>query len=253
MSFKAEAIDKGNPVPFLGRIYLDPWTTNESICDVLRQFRKLHLTATPTIVPNALVLHRKAIGILATDPNTPIITLWAQTVERLLPLAMGIYPVAKHRQYAATIVDQSYWAKYSTDVQFVPPTDQGYTAAVVCDNLGITIAEMERIETSFRNAKSFEDLYKTDLIYTEMKVLIDAIVGRELVHAQPRKTIPEMVKDKAKLKVGLCRYIAKNIPCKYGDKCQFSHHAPKATSKPPVKTKPLVKTNGKPKISLKKK
>jgi hypothetical protein len=252
MSFKAEAIDKGNPVPFLGRIYLDPWTTNESICDVLRQFRKLHLTATPSIVPNALVLHRKAVGILATDPNTPIITLWAQTVERLMPKALGIYPVANHRQYAATIVDQSYWAKYSTNVQFVPPSDSDFAIAVTCDNLGITIAEMERIEESFRACKSLEDLYKTDLIYTEMKVLIDAIVGRELVRAQPRKTIPELVKEKAKLKLGVCRFIAKNVPCKYGEKCQFSHHVPKATTKPLRTAKTPAKSNVKPKISLKK-
>jgi len=265
MSFKAEAIDKGNPVPFLGRIYLDPWTTSESICDVLRQFRKLHLTATPTIVPNALVLHRKAIGILATDPNTPVITSWAKTVERLMPKALGIYPIAKHRQYAATSVDQSYWAKYSTDVQFVPPSDRDYAIALVCDNLGITISEIERIEKSFQDATSLEDLYKTDLIYTEMKVLIDAIVGRELVYAQPRKTIPEMVKDKAKLKVELCRFIAKNTVCKYGDKCIFSHHIPKTTSKTPLTAKPSAKSgvtlkatppaksDGKPKISLKKK
>lgn len=240
MSFKAEAIDKGNPVPFLGRIYLDPWTTNESVCDVLRQFRKLHLTATPKIVPDALVLHRKALGILATDPCTPVITLWAQTVERLIPKVLGIYPVARHRQYAATIVDQSYWAKYSSDVQFVPPTDSDYATSIVCDNLGITTSELERIESIFKQAKSLSDLYKTDIIYTEMKVLIDAIVGRELVRAQPRKTIPEMVKDKAKLKVGLCRFFAKNLPCKYGDSCQFSHHTPKPSTK-------VERTSGRPK------
>jgi hypothetical protein len=149
-------------------------------------------------------------------------------------------------------VDQSYWAKYSKDVQFVPPSDLDYATAVACDNLGITIAEMERIEKSFRDAKSLEDLFKTDLIYTEMKVLIDAIVGRELVRAQPRKTIPEMVHDKSKLKIGLCRFIAKNIPCKYGEKCQFSHHVPKANIML-LKTKSFDKNNVKPKMSLKKK
>jgi len=229
MSYKAEAIDKGNPVPFLGRIYLDPWTTNESICDVQRQFRKLHLTATPATVPNALVLHRKAIGILATDPETPLISEWAKAVEKLMPSSL----TTTHRQYAATIVDQSYWAKYSTDVQFVPPTDKDYAIAIVCENLGVTPPEIERIESSFKTATKLEDLYKTNIIYTEMKVLIDAIVGREIVHAQPRKTIPEMVKEKAKLKVALCRFIAKKQECKFGDKCQFSHHLPKANAIPP--------------------
>jgi hypothetical protein len=255
MSFDAEAIDKGNPVPFLGRIYLDPWTTDESVCDVLRQFRKLHLTATPKIVPSALVLYRKAIGILATDSNTPIITLWARTVERLAPKSLGFHPlqlgvtprmqIDKHRQYAATLVDRSYWSKYDSNVQFVPPSDYDYAVSVVADNLGITISEMEKIEDSFRAATKLEDLYKTDLIHTDMKVLIDAIVGRELVYAQPRKTIPTLIKEKSKLKIGLCRFIAKNVTCKFGDKCQFSHHVPKATAKP-------IKSSKKPKINLKK-
>lgn len=234
MSFKAEAINRGNPVPFLGRIYLDPWTTNESICDVLRQFRKLHLTATPTIVPDVLVLHRKAVGILATDPNTPVITTWAKTVERLVPRLLGMFPLDKHRQYVATLVDQSYWSKYSSEVQFIPPSDPDYAMAIVCDNLGITPTEVATIETNLKAATKLEDLYKTNLIHTEMKVLIDAIVGRELVKAQPRKTIPELVKEKAKLKIAPCRYIAKNQPCKYGDKCQFSHHVPKDTVKRPT-------------------
>jgi hypothetical protein len=250
MSFDAEAIDKGNPVPFLGRIYLDPWTSVESVCDVLRQFRKLHLTATPKIVPDALVLHRKAMGILATDSNTPIITCWAETVERLVkriyrPLQLGIssnYRIVNDRQYAATLVDRSYWSKYESDVQFVPPDDYDFARVVVCNNLGITIEEMEKIEDNFRSANTLEDLYKTDLIHTDMKVLIDAIVGRELVYAQPRKTIPTLIKENAKLKIALCRFTAKNLPCKFGDKCKFSHHVPKANAK-----------NSKPKMNFKKK
>lgn len=230
MSYKAEAINAGNPIPFLGRIYLDPWTTDESICDVLRQFRKLHLSATPKIVPNELVLYRKATGILATDSETPVIGNWARAIIRLTTPMVGLNP-KHHRQYAATIVDQSYWAKYTPETQFVRPTDKDYTARIVCDNLDITLLDMIRIEKIFDEAKSLTDLYAENIVYTEMKVVIDAIVGRELVKAQPRKTIPEMVKDKVKLKIGLCRFVARNKECKYGDKCQFSHHVPKPTAK----------------------
>lgn len=246
MSFKAEAIAKGNPVPFLGRIYLDPWTTVESICDVLRQFRKLHLTATPKVVPSWLVLHRKATGLLTTDSNTPIITAWARAVIRL------VAPIApQHRQYAATLVDRSYWSKFASDVQFVAPTDDDYAITIVCDNLDTTAAEIERVEQIFNKASKLEDLFVEKLFHTEMKVLIDAVVGREIVHAQPRITIPEMVAAKSQLKISLCRFIAKNEPCKYGDKCKFSHHLPKNAdsptkldSKPPSKSKkPKGKTD----------
>jgi len=257
MSFKAEAIDAGNPVPFLGRIYLDPWTTDESICDVLRQFRKLHLSATPRIVPCSLVLYRKALGILATDSDTPVISSWAKAVVRITAPPESVKPT-HHRQYAATVVDQSYWAKYAPDTQFVRPTDKDYTLRIVCDNLSASPLDVARIEDTFDKATKLEDLFVTDILHTEVKVVIDAIVGRELVKAQPRTTIPEMVRDKAKLKIGLCRFVAKNLPCKYGDKCQFSHHVPKPgatknTPKAPAKTtgpaKPLA---GKGKLPQKK-
>jgi len=241
MSFKAEAIDKGNPVPFLGRIYLDPWTTVESVCDVLRQFRKLHLTATPKVVPSWLVLHRKATGLITTDTNTPIITAWARAVLRI------VTPIApKHRQYAATLVDRPYWSKFESDVQFIAPTDNDYAISIVCDNLDTTPAEIERVETIFNKASKLEDLFVENVFHTEMKVLIDAIVGSELVRAQPRVTIPELVKAKSKLKIDLCRFIAASQPCKFGDKCKFSHHLPKESAKPvSSKAKPKGKAAAK--------
>lgn len=244
MSFKAEAVQRGNPVPFLGRIYLDPWTSEESVCDVLRQLRKLHLTATPKIVPAALVLHRKARGILATDPATPLITSWAKNVIRLMP--SDSITITTHRQYAATLVDRPYWAKYMSDTQFVQPTDDDFARAIVCDNVGITPAELERIEGIFEQATKLEDLYRTDLIYTEMKVAVDAIVNRELVRAQPRETIPQMVYNKARLKMEICRFVAKGQDCKFGAACKFSHHVSKGTSVPhrPVKGKPAKMDKG---------
>nr|WPR18220.1 MAG: RNA-dependent RNA polymerase [Crogonang virus 45] len=79
---KTENVDRGQPLSFLGRIFLDPWTTKASVCDVPRRLRNLHLTVVPSIVPKAVVLRRRAQSYLINDPNTPIITHWAKMILR---------------------------------------------------------------------------------------------------------------------------------------------------------------------------
>jgi len=46
MLSKCENLVPGDCVPFLGRVYVDPWTTPKSFIDVARQLRKLHLSVT---------------------------------------------------------------------------------------------------------------------------------------------------------------------------------------------------------------
>nr|APG76165.1 hypothetical protein 1 [Beihai noda-like virus 6] len=77
---KTEKVSRGQPLPFLGRIFLDPWATRASICDVPRRLRNLHLTIVPKHVPKSIVLRRRAQSYLINDPNTPIITEWANMV-----------------------------------------------------------------------------------------------------------------------------------------------------------------------------
>jgi hypothetical protein len=221
MSFRGEAIYAGDVVPFLGRNYVDPWTTTESFCDVLRQMRKLHLTATPKTVPNELVLYRKAIGIMNTDWNTPFISDWAKNILRVLP-----NETHEARKYHMTVVDRSYWSKYAPEDQFIPCQDIDMAKDFICDSLGITIARMEEITAIFDKATKLEDFFLCKLFSTDMKVLIDAIVGDELVRAQPRVTIPEKVANNAKLKIKVCRYTEKQQTCPHGDKCLFSHFLP---------------------------
>jgi len=108
MLIKAAVVPTGETVSFLGRLFIDPWTTEESIIDVARHVRKLHVTTTPKLVPTNVVMWRKALGYLATDPNTPVISSWAHMVMRLYPVPTDD-EYAKHRAYerATSIIGQS--------------------------------------------------------------------------------------------------------------------------------------------------
>lgn len=81
-TLKITTIKYQQPVPFLGRIFLDPWSTSASICDVPRRIRSLHLTTVSNIVPRELILRRRAEAYLINDPHTPIITDWCHMVLR---------------------------------------------------------------------------------------------------------------------------------------------------------------------------
>jgi len=81
---KAETLTAGDPVPFLGRYYLDAWTDNTSVSDIQRQARKFHVSTSPLIISNEECLLRKALGYLATDQQTPLISHWSRAVVRVL-------------------------------------------------------------------------------------------------------------------------------------------------------------------------
>lgn len=216
MAFDADVVMQGMPLPFLGRLFIDPWTSGQNIADVLRQLRKLHLTATPKNVKADLVLHRKASGILVTDPQTPFLSIWAQAVIRLTA------GVVSDKRYHQTAVDSPYWAKF--EHPFPPPTDQQYVYGLVAEQLNMSMTELAIIECKFRSAEKLEDLYLVDIVHTDLKVTVDAVRGGELLRAQPRKKIPQIVEENAKLPhpMGMCKY---GVDCRSRN-CRRDHPPP---------------------------
>lgn len=207
----------GEPVKFLGRIYIDPWTTDQSIADVPRQMRKLHLTTAPKIVPDELALYRKAFGYAQTDENTPLLTAWSSAVLRIVSPTR---PEA-HRLYKLTMGDRVYWAKFETP--FVPPTDQQYAYDLVSKYIGLSVSEIKLVENKFRNAKTLSDLFLPPFFDSDkLKVTIPVVHRGEVIMPDKRKTIPEIVGENAKKKIGICRFVAKNQPCPYKD-CVYTH------------------------------
>lgn len=207
----------GQPVKFLGRIYIDPWTTDQSMADVPRQMRKVHLTTAPDIVPDYLVLYRKAFGYAQTDSNTPLLTSWASAVLRL---TAEQHP-EQHRLYKLTVNDRIYWSKF--DMAFEPPTDIDYAYSLVSKAMNLTIDEIRTVEQKFKDARVLKDLYLDPFFDNDsINVTIPVVHRGELLSPRNRRKIPTIVKDNAKKKVGLCRFVAKGQRCPY-PKCLFTH------------------------------
>lgn len=219
MAFDADAVPVNMPIKFLGRIYPDLSTTTQSICDVARQVRKLHLTATPDMVPFYLALYRKAQGYLCTDTDTPFLTPWCKAVVRL---CAPLTPEA-HRLYSQTAGDMNYWAKYETPFETLSDTTFKY--GIVCTELGLTAAEILKYEEIFNNATHFEDLYLADILKLKTSVAIEAVLNGEIMRPTPRKRIPDIVDEHLRLSPKLCRFVERGQKCSRED-CRYSHDLP---------------------------
>jgi hypothetical protein len=181
MVFEAGLIASGRPVPFLGRLYVDPWTTDASVMDVARQARKLHLTATPATVSEILVLNRKAVGILVTDPDTPFISAWAKAVVRLT----NNHPAVNPNKFKLTRCDDRYWAKFESP--FIQPSTRSLAMSVVTENLEMSSGDITRFEIACDRARYLDDLKMEDVLVFSSTPTVTAVVNGTMRHA-PKRT-----------------------------------------------------------------
>jgi len=130
---KRDTFLKGQPVKFLGRVFLDPWTTDTCFADVPRQLGKLHLTGSNAlIVSDHVVMRRKAEAFLVTDPNTPLLSEWAKFVMRMTGPAEDV-------PKEATRYDISWFSIYVENFQPISESQMDAALDYVCHELGITV------------------------------------------------------------------------------------------------------------------
>jgi hypothetical protein len=77
--YKSVQRQRGQPVLFLGRYFIDPTSVPDSFADPMRTICKLHLSSNPNVSVEQAATN-KAFGYISTDKLTPIIGTWAQKV-----------------------------------------------------------------------------------------------------------------------------------------------------------------------------
>jgi hypothetical protein len=249
---KLESVNKGQPVPFLGRIYLDPWTTNESIVDIKRQLRRLHLTTSPESVPTHVIMHRRAAGYRITDPDTPFIKEWCSWVERVYPFPT---PKELERSKAFERNDTPYWSKFERPYPRI--TSEDLAIGVALKELDVTVDKYDRYKNDL--SKADEQLSTMDNFFgASIAVDIPATInGNVVLPLKPRPVHQQQVKDNANIKtkasvlpktrskpnpfnpapkpttsraklvkhvvIRKCRFAELEQPCPYGKACLFQH------------------------------
>lgn len=199
---KTSIIQLGQPVPFLGRVFLDPWTVPNSIADIPRQLRKLHLTATPASVPRDVILLRKAEALLITDPETPILSTWA---KRVIELTTHVDSRVKARMEHLLLRDISYWSRFEDPF---PPCDNKNLVKSVAETM-LPADKISLLENHLNKATSIEGLVLL-IDDTPPKVDIDAVVQGLVVTAKPAKHHQQKIRDNIRSKVNTADKRGKN-------------------------------------------
>jgi len=172
LTLKADVVLPNSPVPFLGRIYLDPWTTPNSIIDVQRQVRRLHLSCAPDTVPSHIALRRRAEGLIVTDAQTPFISHWARKV---LELTAGLNTV---RYDNLLRTDDLWFAQYTN--QFPQQSlRHDLCWSIAADQLGVSASELFTYCGLIDDALDFDD-FPVNIFDLGPKVVTAAVIGGEL-------------------------------------------------------------------------
>ena len=194
MEYKPNTVAHGQPLMFLGRIFLDPWTSDACIADVPRQMRKMHLSAALESVPVEIVWARKVRSILVTDPKTPLLTDFCEAVA------------SKTRDLENQVAhgEQTPWySTYESDVQFQPPgTPAEYELAqhIVSDACGFdSVADLEQYIDRLGHLSKHADLM--DFLHglaalripEPVRVEITAQVAGEIHYAEPKPVDPRPI------------------------------------------------------------
>jgi hypothetical protein len=208
------------------------------MADTKRQVGKLHLTGSPKIVPDFLVLFRKAQGLRCTDENTPFLTAWCDSVMRIVRTQHCAEP-ENHKYWHLTKADIAYWSKYETPFEVF--SDIEHARGIVAEQFGITVAELVDYERRVSDAKTLQDLYFTDVIRIPGKVALKAVVAGEVQHPVQTRDVQAEILKAQDLKLSLCRYARRGEKCPY-DHCKFVHTIAKVETveKPKPKTKNKV-------------
>jgi len=174
-AIKACTINASQPVPFLGRVFLDPWSTDASICDVPRRLRTLHLTATPISVPNDYILFRKAESYLITDTNTPLIREWSHAVLRIVGPKVKIDKYEPHiRNNLPYLIDpKNNWT-------MPVGVEVDYCNSFIASQLEISLDKLLRLKTALTRIQQFDDLSQLTLD-ADVKVVVPAVVGGNIL------------------------------------------------------------------------
>jgi len=189
LTLKVEVKQRGDVITFLGRHFVDLWTTSESCCDIARQMRKLHLTHAPSTVPDNLALRRKAEGYLVTDGNTPFITSWATAVIRLTNLNYSEGQLTLSSRF------NRWFEQYERPFEPLTSLSKAKMTSYLATEMGITEDQITRAEQRFNDATQLSDLDIGLLTTERAPAQITAAIGGSIVTAA---SVPKVAKPRTR-------------------------------------------------------
>lgn len=171
----------GQPVAFLGRVFVDPWTTQTSIQDPVRTLKKIHLTMTSDgECPLAIAAVNKAKGYLSIDARTPLISHYCR-------LLLRSYDEDDH---ISTMIDQGItviekdvpWHARQGKGWLQRLEDESLMLKVMAGELGTTVDEVLTLCKAIDDCKQISEMpTKVRPIHKPLEITIPAVVAGEVM------------------------------------------------------------------------
>jgi hypothetical protein len=185
LTIKADLVPRSNPITFLGRVFIDLWSTDESMIDVARQIKKIHLTNANVLVPATLVLQRKALGFLATDGNTPFISEWSKAVLRVTKDCVF---TETQKMLAKSTTHDGWFTQYEAPFESLSDMGYDYACSYIANTLGISTQELTRATDRFNKATTLNDISGFILTPVTTPAQISAAMGGIVVRGSKQPT-----------------------------------------------------------------
>jgi len=180
LKLKAKERTTGDSVSFLGRVYIDPWTTDSSIQDPVRTLAKLHISFAAPEVPDDVALANRAIGYHTLDPTTPILSAWC---ERFLDRTSGTsgHLVDELTKYGARVsCDTPYYIRGDVNPEGEtwpqPPMGSQLVVQRMAELLECSGNDILAWDHAIRNAETdaeIEGIVKLPRVFGELPCVLD--------------------------------------------------------------------------------
>jgi hypothetical protein len=200
---------RGGPVGYLGRIFIDPWTTGVSVQDPARTMAKIHITTADSSIPTAVAATWRARGYLAMDPHAPVVSNYCRYIIRCYGAEYAEWAKKKTSDRrkamleAAELAEMPYWVRGETESWPSVGEDSGERYAcysIIASQLGVDVPRLKNLEkeidaaadrSSDRPVTKWDHVISNDRkpkLYAEVSGSGPSkLVGQDL----PRKPVPD--------------------------------------------------------------
>jgi hypothetical protein len=171
LTLKCVKIQRGDPLPYLGRYFVDPTVCLDSFQDPMRTLSKLHLTSNKSVTAEQALVN-KAAGYITTDALTPIIGTWARKVRGVH--GTKVKGLLREEQYKCS----NAW----------PQQDSEAIAKAMAFVLGIEVAELTRLDMLLESSALDQMPALIDNLAPDkvLAVVDDCIVGPGNIQNEPK-------------------------------------------------------------------
>jgi hypothetical protein len=143
LTIKIDTIKANNDIPFLGRIFINPWCMVGSVCDPKRSILKLHV-GTKKYPPDVALVH-KVMGYNAVDSHVPIIGDFCSYVFRSRS-PCNVKITDKEIQFK---IDRGPYPQDCSKDDYL---------RVVASSIGLDIQSVQNIQEKIQNATTDDDI-----------------------------------------------------------------------------------------------